>query len=44
MAQVVVWRRGGQKVQEKGKQGESENATREVVAVGQGRDVPAVPV
>ena len=34
MAQVVVWRMGGQKVQEKGEQGESESAAREVVAVG----------
>ena len=43
-AQVVVWRVGGQKVQEKREQGGSECAARGVVAVGQGKDLPEVPV
>ena len=42
--QVVVWRVGGRKVQEKKEQGENESAAREVVVVGRGRDVPEVPV
>ena len=43
-AQAVVWRKGGQMVQEKGEQAENENAAKEVVAVGQEQDAPEVPV